>query len=70
VIKSYDGRAPASGFERGIAKRHNMGVMFQDLSDDFFLVSDASAVNDANGGEAEAVTFGQVFLDDGFYISG
>ena len=61
-------RAPAAGFERRVAEGFDEGGALQNLADGLALDADSAAMDDADGGESEAVNLGKILLDDRFYV--
>jgi hypothetical protein len=67
--QSDDGCAPTPGFARGIAVIGDELKAGERGADDLALHSDAAAVNNAEGFEAEAMGLQKVFFDDWLYVA-
>src|SRR5579871_670549 len=65
----HDGSAPATGFRRSVTEFQHEGSFGQDRADNFALHANASAVNDSQSFEPEAVGFFQVGLHDIFHVA-
>jgi len=70
LAQGHERSSPASGFSRRVLIRKDERSAGQHGAHDFPLHSDAAAVDDAEGFQAQAVRFLEIGFDDGFHLFG
>jgi hypothetical protein len=69
-IQFDDRRAPASGFQGGVTEGFDEVRLLQNPPNRLALNADSTAVDDAEDVESQAMSLGQILLNDGYYVPG